>query len=46
MELVVLVTHSMILVTGDGVVDPFEFDNDAWIFDDDFDDDGIYIIYQ
>lgn len=28
------------------MVDPFEFDNDAWIFDDDFDDDGNYVIYD
>lgn len=25
---------------GDGLVDGYEFENDAWIFDDDFDDDG------
>lgn len=30
----------LVFIIGDGLVDRYEFENDAWIFDDDFDDDG------
>lgn len=30
----------LVFIIGDGLVDGYEFENDAWIFDDDFDDDG------
>lgn len=32
--------YIFLFFSGDGLVDAYEFENDAWIFDDDFDDDG------